>query len=160
MTWDNDFSGDQTMEYVAQTGFGITCTVNRGRLPGKVPLEFWHLQQPEVDDKSRAARFENPIVAIKKDKAWNGSVWQHTLFQSTSSCNIGHLNAINSCTLFATHKERGRGLFKRKWAIEQNKSCLLYLKTYGMIDKMDHMIKNCNLYYRQVHLLLLFILFC
>mgnify|MGYP007080232562 CR=1 FL=1 len=155
ITWDNYFSGDQTMKYAVEHGIGITCTVNRGRLPREVPSRFFQKKPTLSDDRSRAARFENPIVAIKRDTDnWGTSVWQHTSFQSTSSCNIAHVNAINSCSLFAQQTQRGRSLFKRTWANEMNESQQLYLSTHGKIDKFDHMIKNCNLYYRyeMIHL--------
>ena len=149
MTWDNYFSGDQSMEYVASKGMGMTCTVNRGRLPGKVHNEYWHKGTTSSDDRSKAARFEFPIVAVKRDKEKYGdSVWVHTSFQSTSSCNISSVNALNHCSLYAQQRERGRGLFKRQWAIEMNEGRQLYLSTYGKIDRIDHMIKNCNMYYR------------
>jgi len=149
ITWDNYFSGDQTMHYVAEKGLGITCTVNRGRLSGKVPNQYWHKALTKVTDRTRAAHYESPVVAIKRDPdKWGTSVWQHTSFQSTSLCNISHVNAINHCSLFATQKERGRALFKRTWVIENNESRQLHLSTYGKIDRMDHMIKNCNIYYR------------
>ena len=150
ITWDNCFSGDQMMTYAAEKGIGITCTVNRGRLPKGTPSKYLHKSRTDVDPRSKAARFENPIVAIKRDPDhWGTSVWQHTSFQSTSSCNISHVNAINTCSLFAKQKERGRALFKRTWAIEMNESRQLCLQTHGKIDKIDHMVKNCNLYYRQ-----------
>ena len=134
ITWDNYFSGDQTMHYVAEKGLGITCTVNRGRLSGKVPNQYWHKALTKVTDRTRAAHYESPVVAIKRDPdKWGTSVWQHTSFQSTSLCNISHVNAINHCSLFATQKERGRALFKRTWAIENNESRQLCLSTYGKI---------------------------
>jgi len=149
ITWDNYFSGDQTMQCIAEKGLGITCTVNRDCLPGKVPKQYWHKEMTKVSDRHRAARYKSHVVAIKRDPTkWGSSVWQHTSFQSTSSCSISHVNAINHCSLFATQKERGRALFKRTWAIENNESRQLYLSTYGKIDRMDHMIKNCNIYYR------------
>jgi len=152
ITWDNFFSGDQTMEYCASKGLVITCTVNRGRLPGKVPAQYWHKTKLNAysDDRCKAARFENPIVAVKRNKAkWKtDAVWVHTSFQSTGACNIAHVNALNTCSLYAQKKERGHALFKRQWAIEMKDSRQLYLNTYGKVDKIDHYIKNCNMTYR------------
>jgi len=150
MTWDTYFSGDDAINYVAKKGFGMTCTVNRGCLPGKVPQKYWHKSKVKMDHRSRAARYENPIVAVKRDPwRWgNHSVWLHCSFQSTGVCNISHVNAINSCSLCAHQRERGRALFKRTWAIEMSKSRQLYLATYGKVDWVDHMIKNCNIYHR------------
>jgi len=149
MTWDNYFSGDNSMNYCAEKGVGFTCTVQCGRLPGKVKAEHLHKLLTKSEDRPKAARFENPVVLVKRDKEkWGNSVWVHTSFQSTSSCNIAHVNAINSCSLFAATKERGRNIFKRSWAIEMNESRQLYLAMYGKVDRIDHLIKNCNLYYR------------
>jgi len=150
--WDDHFSGEQTVERVASKGLGITCTVSRGRLPSKVPAHCWHKAklQNYSDDRCRAARFENPIVAVKRNKTKWGTdaVWTHTSFQSTGACNIAHVNAVNSVGLYAQKKERGRALFKRQWAIEMNESRQLYLNTHGKVDRIDHMIKNCNMGYR------------
>ena len=100
------------------------------------------------------ARFLQPIFCIKKynnvlQNGVCGSI-QLTSFQSTSSCNIIHVNAINSCALYASVKERGRGASKRQWGIEMNESRRLYLNSYGAIDKLDHLIENCNMSYRYV----------
>ena len=73
---------------------------------------------------------------------------QLTTFQSTSSCNIISVNAINSCGLYAQTKERGRNDGKRRWAIEMNESRAALLNTYGIIDKIDHLVQNCKLQYR------------
>jgi len=59
-----------------------------------------------------------------------------------------HVNALNSCQLYADTKERGRKEEKRRWAIEMYEGRDLYLKTYGAIDRLDHYIKNCNMGYR------------
>ena len=149
VTWDNFFSGDNSVTCCAEKGFGFTSTVNRGRLPGKVPTKCWHKQSTAANDqRAKAARCENPVVAVKRKTEWGNSVWIHTSFQSTGPCNISHVNAINSCSLFAQQKERGRAIFKRTRAMEMNESRKLYLATYGKVDRIDHMVKNCNLYYR------------
>ena len=57
---------------------------------------------------------------------------------------------MNSSNRYVDAKERGRGLHKRRWGIEMNEARRLYLGTYGMIDKIDHYITNCNMNYRQV----------
>jgi len=150
ITWDNFFSGDDSMNYAAKKGFGMTCTVNKGRLPGKVPQKHWHTSKTKTDHRSRCARYESPIVAVKRDpRKWgNDSMWLHCSFQSTGPCNISHINAINSCSLYAHQKERGRALFKRTWAIEMSESRQLYLATCDKVDRIDHMVKNCNINYQ------------
>ena len=123
----------------------MTCTTRRDRLPKGVPGRFFHKQKTKVTDRSRAARFEVPIFVLKHHQA---GMLQLTSFQSTSSCNFSHVNAINSCSLFVHPKARGRGVHKREWAIEMNESRKLYLRTYGAVDRLDHMITNCNIHYR------------
>jgi hypothetical protein len=71
----------------------------------------------------------------------------HITFQSTSSCNITTLNALNQNSLFVVGKERGSGKHKRKWVIEMNGARQLYLATYGRINTIDNLIKKCQMYY-------------
>ena len=40
-----------------------------------------------------------------------------------------------------------RGRNKQRWFIETNESGDTYLYAYGSIDRMDHMLNNCNLFY-------------
>ena len=149
-TFDNHFSGDEIMEYAAAEGFGLTMTCRRDRLPGGIPDHYFHQGKTNVQSKrTRAARWEIPIFAIKKCD--NGALIQYVSFQSTSSCNIACVNALNSCNLFAKTKERGRGIFKRRWGIEMNEGRQLYLASYGVIDNIDHYLDNCDMFYRQVH---------
>ena len=72
----------------------------------------------------------------------------HTSFQSTLSCNITTVNALNECILWLRKKERGTGKSKRLWGIEMSSTRNLYLQSYYRIDCMDHMIKNARLFYR------------
>lgn len=122
----------------------MTC--RRDRLPREVPSRYWHKEKTNTETRSRVARFEKPIVAIKR--IGEHSLLQLTSFQSTSSCNIYSVNAHNSINLYAHTRERGRGANKRNWAIEMNEARSLYLKTYGQVDRMDHLIQNCNMHYR------------
>jgi len=148
-TCDNYFSGDVLLKYACKEGFGLTMTCRRDRLPKGIPRMHLHQQKTSVTPRSRAARFERPIFCIKEYVS-GGNICsiQLTSFQSTSSCNIIHVNALNSLNLFSQRKERGRGNNKREWGIEMNESRQLYLKTYGKVDTMDHLIKNCNVSYR------------
>ena len=72
----------------------------------------------------------------------------HVSFQSTSSCNITTVNALNSCKASIRKKERGRGANKHHWGIEMNEARDLHLKTYGRVDVMDHYIKNTGMFCR------------
>ena len=144
-TWDNYFSGDAIIDYACEEGFGLTMTCRRDRLPKGIKNNYLCKEKTPVDKRSRAARFQNPIFALKKHK--EGYI-QLTSFQSTSSCNLISVNALNSCHLYAEPKERGRGDEKRRWGIEMNEARKLYLGTYGIIDKIDHLINNCHMHYR------------
>jgi len=145
MTWDNYFSGDEIMNYAAEQGFGVTMTCRRDRLPNNVPKEYFHHKKVQVVSTTKAARFQQPVVAVK----WQGqSVMALTTFQSTSSCNFLSVNAINDCELYANTKKKGRGTMKREWAVEMNQARDLYLNTYGVIDRINHLIKNCAMKYR------------
>ena len=145
-TCDNHFSGDPIMEYAAEQGFGLTMTCRRDRLPRGILPQYWHKEQTSKQTKrTRAARWEHPVFAIRKV---HGATLQYTSFQSTSSCNIACVNALNQCTLFSQTKQRGRGAKKRQWGIEMNEARQLYLQTYGRIDVIDHLMENCNMQYR------------
>ena len=146
ITCDNFFSGDDTLTYAAAQGFGVTMTTRRDRLPGKIPSKYFHKEKTQTQTKrTKAARFMWPVFA---EKEYSGSRLQITSFQSTSSCNISHVNALNRLSLYSTTKEKGRGHHKRRWGIEMNESRELYLKTYGAVDRLDHLIHNCEMYYR------------
>jgi len=73
---------------------------------------------------------------------------QFCSFKSTPSCNIASVNAINNFGLHAHTKQRGRDDHKQLWTIEMNESRDLHLNTPSGIDRMDHLIKNCNMPYR------------
>ena len=147
MTWDNYFCGDELMDYAATVGFGLTMTCRRDALPAGIPAEYLQKKKTDSEARSRAARFERPIFCIKS-AGTGGSCIQLMTFQSTSSCNIIHVNALNTLDRYGEARECGRGNQKRKWAIEMNESRKLYLKTYGGIDRLDHLIQNCSLGYR------------
>jgi hypothetical protein len=56
------------------------------------------------------------------------------------------VNALNKNKLAVRTKERGQEKSKVKWAIEMNEACQLYLASYGRIDTIDSLIKNCNMF--------------
>jgi hypothetical protein len=147
ITWDNFFSGDEIFEYACEKGFGLTMTCRRDRLPGKgvISSKYWHKEKTNSLARPKAARYEQPIFAVKRI---GDSLIQHTSFQSTSSCNITSVNALNELSLYCGSKDRGRGNKKRRWGIEMNESREIYLHTYGIIDRLDHLIKNCMMSYR------------
>jgi hypothetical protein len=72
---------------------------------------------------SKAAHFHEPVVLVKQveeDGERKGFEQVHPSFQSTLSCNISMVNAINNCSMFIRRKERGAGENKRYWGIEVN----------------------------------------
>ena len=111
ITVDNFFSGDQAVKYAIDNQFGLTTSTRRDRLPSGVPGKYLHKEKTNSTARPKAARFLQPIFCVKKfrdsENNLSGMI-QLTSFQSTSSCNITCVNALNSCSLFATTKERGQ----------------------------------------------------
>jgi hypothetical protein len=150
-TWDNYFSGDLIMNWIGDNGFAATMTCRRDRLPSIIPGEFLHKKKTDGSQRSKAARFLYPVNAVLRQINVYGGIKYvrlHCSFQSTSSCNISTINALNECKMEVRRKERGRGDNKRYWGIEMNEARKLYLGTYSRIDSIDHLVKNTNLFYR------------
>jgi hypothetical protein len=151
MTWDNYFSGCLVMRFLGELGFGATMTCRRDRLPKEIPETNLHKKKTDSSPRPKAARFFNPINAVKRVPAVEdkkGYQRVHTSFQSTSSCNISTVNALSSCHMSIRRRERGRGDNKRYWGIEMNHARTLYLGSYYRIDCIDHLIQNSNIFYR------------
>lgn len=145
-TMDNHFSGDNVIRLLGEKGYGATMTTRRNRLCTEVPNKYFHHKKEAVTARSKAARFEHPIVAVKTARHPEGSTAKDyrvviTSFQSTGSTNITTLNALNKCSLYVVEKQRGRGASKRKWGIEMNEARELYLSTYSTVDKIDQMLR-------------------
>lgn len=150
-TWDNYFSGDKIFDYLGANGYAATMTNRRDRLPSDVPGEYFQKKKTDSGRRSKAARFLNPITAVKTvDATAETKAYRrvHCSFQSTSSCNISTVNALNSNSVYIRKRQRGKGNNKRFWGIEMNEARQLYLSTYSRIDSMDHMIKNASMFYR------------
>jgi hypothetical protein len=150
-TWDNYFSGDKIFSWLGENGFGSTMTCRRDRLPKEIPAENLHKKKTSSDARPKAARFHQPIVAVQNimpEGESKGYQRIHVSFQSTSSCNLSTVNALNECSMFVRKKERGRGASKRQWGIEMNDARMMYLQSYYRIDTIDHLISNCNMFYR------------
>ena len=146
-TWDNYFSGDVIMDWLGMNGFGATMTCRRDRLPFGVLGKYFHKQKTLPSQRSKVARFLQPVIAIKEDED-KSFRRVHCSFQSTSSCNISTVNALNECKLYTEPRQRGSNVSKRVWGIEMNEARRTYLSNYFRVDVMDHMIKNANLAYR------------
>ena len=112
-------------------------------------MKYFHKQATGTKNKARAARFLQPVHAVKQHKGDPNNLISITSFQSTGSTNILSVNAVNTCHLFCETKERGqivRGT-KRAWGVEMNESRKCYLATYGQIDNIDHYIILCCIFY-------------
>ena len=89
----------------------------------------------DIGPMSRAARFEQPVIAVKEVKFPPASEKKsymivHVLFQSTGSTNITTINALDQVELYLAKRERGRGGAKRIWAIGMNEAREFYVKIY------------------------------
>ena len=107
ITADNYFQDDAIMEWMGAQGLGGIMTTARDRLPSDIPNQYLHKQKTDAKNKgAKLARFVLPIIAVKtnKDKGYQRI---HLSFQSTLSCNISTINALNEV------RERGRGENKR-----------------------------------------------
>ena len=133
------------MEWLGERGFGAIMTCRRDRLPNGPKKEHFHYKKTNTDLRTKVARFFEPVVAVKTTDKFERV---HVSFQSTSSCNLTTVNAINSCKSFKRIKKRGKGENQRVWAIESNHARQFYLHTYCKIDNIDHLIANCKLFYR------------
>jgi hypothetical protein len=149
---DNHFSGDHVDAYLGEHGFKGIYTRQRGRLHKGLKEYYHHEKQVDIGPRSRAARFEHPVVAVKEVNFPTNDGKQdycivHVSFQSTGSTNITSVNALDKVDLYVAKRERGRGGGKRTWAIEMNEARDFYLKTYGGVDKLDQMLEKWGLRY-------------
>lgn len=147
VTADNYFQNCKVADYIGEKQMGAIFTSSRNSLPKEINTEY--LQKEKTDAKNRPAkiaRFSQPIIAVKDDNEKNFQR-VHVSFQSTSSCNISTVNALNEVYNFVELRERGRKDDKRYWGIEMNQARRLYLSTYGNIDVLDHHIKNNHIFY-------------
>jgi len=146
-TMDNHFSGDAVIAMLGERGFKGTCTTRRDRLVKGVPNKYFHHTKETVNDRSKAARFHNPIVAVKTVTQPRRSDKKNyrmvvVSFQSTGSTNITTVNALDRVGLYVAERQRGRNESKRKWGIEMNEARALYLSTYSAVDKIDQLLKE------------------
>ena len=147
ITADNFFSGDTAMDYIgsAVKGMGASMTNRRDRQPSGVPKKYFHTGKTRVEERSKAARFVPPIVAVKMFPPKDGKPGYrriHVSMQSTSSTNFCTVNALGSCNNNLRTKGRGKGNYKRQWFIEDNEGRSIYLGSYGYVDRIDQMIRK------------------
>ena len=151
--FDNHFSGDPVASHLGERGYKCINTTRRDRLPRDCQKDaFHHIKQVDVNARSRMARFEQPIIAVKHVLQPAGLEKEsycvtHVSFQSTGSTNIQSVNALPEVQLYVREREKGRGEGKRKWGIEMNEGRELYLKLYGAVDKIDQLLNNWGINY-------------
>ena len=104
---DNYFSGDEILRYLGERGWKATMTCRRDRLPKNVNrMYFHHLKGQKVDNRPRVARFEQPVIVVKKvtqtetDSGKHDYTLTHVSFQSTGGTNISSVNALSSVGLY------------------------------------------------------------
>jgi hypothetical protein len=97
---------------MGQRGLGPTMTNRRDRLSQGIPGMYISKEKTEAKtQRSRVARFNNPITLVKEvaaDGDMKAYRLVHSTFQSTSSCNIATVNALNDHCLYVKQKERGQ----------------------------------------------------
>lgn len=109
---DNHFSGDPVLAHAGKMGFGMTCTTRKDRYPkGLRPYLHSEIIQKHDLQRSKVARYEQPIIAIKEFEATpsiNGSAatkaftQTHVSFQSTGPTNISGVNNLPLCMQYYT----------------------------------------------------------
>ena len=154
LTMDNFFSGDTVTKYLGEQGWKGTMTCRRDRLPNGVDKKhFNYVKGAPVNQRSKVARFNQPIVAVKHvlgDEVTGTKPYTlvHCSFQSTGGTNISCVNSMSEVGLYVHERNRGRGNEKRTWAIEMNEPRETYLKTYSAVDKIDQTLLSYNINYR------------
>ena len=101
----------------------MTC--RRDRFPNDLDNKYLLSAREAVNKVNKVARFNNPIVAVKKVEAnetEGHAAYErvHVSFQSTGSCNISTVNDFDSVHAYVKLKKRGRGMNKRRCGIEMN----------------------------------------
>ena len=147
-TWDNYFSGEAIYEWIGKNGLSCTTICCRDWFPKDIPKQQLHLKKTDTSLRTKVARFTEPMIAAKehKEPISNGDeriLYQqaHISFQSTSSCKIATVNALNSCKSSLKARKREKNDKKRNWVIEMKDTLELYLSTYENIDNVDKLIK-------------------
>ena len=65
----NFFSGDKVLTFLGEQGWKATMTCRRDRLPRGVPRSYFNfIKAAPVNARSKAARFEQPIIAVRNVK--------------------------------------------------------------------------------------------
>ncbi len=63
---DNFFDGDVVLRFLGEEGWKATMTCRHDRLPKEVPKMYFNfLKATRVNTRSKVARFQQPIIAVK-----------------------------------------------------------------------------------------------
>ncbi len=136
ITMDNLFSGDEVLRHLGEGGWKGTMTCRCDPLPKAVPKKYFnYINAAPVNTRSKVARLEKPIVAVKHveqpdskqpnsgtEKKSKNYIFCHVSFQSTGGTNISTVNALSSVELYVRDCSKGRGQQKRTWGIEMNEA--------------------------------------
>jgi hypothetical protein len=107
----------------------MTCRCNR--LPKSVLWKYFNfIKAAPVNARSKVARFEQPIIAVKNVRHQDSDrvtdkkdyVLCHVSFQSTGGTNISMVNALLLVGLYVRDCNKGRGHQKRTLGIEMNEA--------------------------------------
>ena len=127
ITYNNFFSGDQTMKFCETLEFGLLTTVRRNMLPKQILVQYLHKESKSPSNVyTKVARFLHPIIAIQKvslnplessssvglhDSTTTSISYSkvHISFQNTSSCNIARVNTLNNIMLYQSEKRTWEG---------------------------------------------------
>jgi hypothetical protein len=155
---NNHFSGDDVLRYLGEGGWKGTMTCRCNCLPKYVPRKYFNfIKAAPVNARSKVARFERPIIAVKNVKHQDSDrqsdnkkdcILSHMSFQSTRGTNISMVNSLSLVDLYVRDCNKGRGQQKRTWGIEMNKAQETYLKNYSAVDKIDQMLLGWDFTYR------------
>jgi hypothetical protein len=157
ITMDNLFSGDEVLRYLGERGWKGTMTCRYNCLPKSVPKKYFNfIKAAPVNARSKVARFEKKIVAVKHVEHQDSDtvnekkdyILCHVSFQSTGGTNISTVNSLLLVDLYVQDRSKGKGQQKRTWGIEMNEARETYLKNYSAVDKRDQMLLGWDLTYR------------
>jgi hypothetical protein len=70
MIWDNYFSGCIILNLQGELGLGATVTCRHDRLPKDITDTYRHEKKTDLSPRPKAARYFNPIVAVKMSRWW------------------------------------------------------------------------------------------
>ncbi len=96
ITMNNLFSGDEVVHYLGEGGWKGTMTCRRDHLPKSVPRKYFNfIKAAPVNARSKVARFENPIIAVKHVKHQDSDT---VMIRRTTFFAMSHSNQLEEPT--------------------------------------------------------------